>query len=158
MFTTKNLDRVLNEVRGLHNKSIFSPKKSILAYRLSKMSSQYRGNAIERMIRDYYKSTGKIVSYIGGSASFDMMVNGRKVEVKSALARVGVVGGVVKYSYKFQHICPNNFHKLVLVFVSPEGLSVRVMDSRTAAKYLGSKRAHRNLYVGKRIVGKVLAA
>ncbi len=158
MFTIKHLDKVLGEVRGFHNKSIFSPKKNILSYRLSRMSSQYRGGVIERMIRDYYKKSGKKVSYVGGSASFDMMVNGRRVEVKSALARMSITNGTVKYAYNFQHICPNNFHKLVMVFVSPEGLTTRVMDSRTVAKYLGTKKRHKNLYVSKKILGKVLAA
>lgn len=158
MFTTKHLDKVLGEVRGYHKKSIFCPKKNLLAYRLSRMSSQYRGGVIERMIRDYYKDAGHTVSYIGGSHSFDMLVNGRKIEVKSSLARMTIVGGIIKYTYKFQHICPNNFHKLVMVFVSPEGLTARVMDTRTVAKYVGSKYSHRDLHVGKKIFGKVLAA
>lgn len=158
MFTTKHLDKVLGEVRGLHKKSIYCPKKNLLSYRLSKMSSQYRGGTIERMIRDYYKDNNKNVVYIGGSHSFDMLVDGRKIEVKSSLATMTIVGGVVKYSYKFQHICPNNFHKLVMVFVSPEGLTVRVMDSRTVAKYLGTKYSHKDLHVGKRVLGKVLVA
>lgn len=155
MFTTKHLDKVLVEVRGFHQKSIFCYRKNRLCYRLSKMSSQYRGGAVERMIRDYYKKIGKTVYHVGGSASYDMLVDGRRIEVKSALARAD---GRNKYSYKFQHICPNNFHKLVLVFISPEGISVRVLDSRTVAKYVGSKYTHKNLYVGKKIVGRVLAA
>lgn len=158
MFTTEHLDKVLGEVRGYHKESIFCPKKNLLAYRLSKMSSQYRGGAIERLVRDYYIGSGKDVTYIGGSNSYDMIVNGRKIEVKSSLAKMSIVGGVVKYNYKFQHICPNNFHKLVMVFVSPEGLTARVMDSRTVAKYLGTKYFHKNLHVGKKIFGKVLAA
>jgi len=154
MFTTKSLDKALNEVRGFHTTSIFSPKKSLVAYRLSKMSRNYRGGVVERMIRDYYKSQGKKVVYFGGSVSFDMMVDGKKIEVKSALARPSKDG----YVYKFQHICPANFHKLVLVFISPEGITSRVMDSRTAAKYTGSKYSHKGLYVGKKIFGRVLAA
>jgi len=40
MFTTTHLNKVLCEVRGFHKKSIFCPKKNMLAYRLSRMSSQ----------------------------------------------------------------------------------------------------------------------
>ena len=158
MFTTEHLDRVLGEVRGYHKESIFCPKKNLLAYRLSKMSSQYRGGVVERLIRDYYIGSGKDVNYIGGSKPYDMVVNGRKIEVKSALARMVIVGGRVKYTYKFKHICPNNFHKLVMVFISPEGLTSRIMDTRTVAKYTGSKYYHKDLHVGKKIFGKVLAA
>lgn len=154
MFTIKHLDKVLGEIKSFHRKSIFCYTKNRLSYKLSKMNSQCRGGAVERMIRDYYRSLGKKVFYFGGSASFDMIVDGYRIEVKSALARMD--GN--KYCYKFQHICPGNFYKLILVFISPEGLSVRSLDSRTVAKYLGSKYSHKNLYVGKKIVGKVLAA
>lgn len=158
MITLKDLDRTLVELKGFHKKSPFCPKKNMLSYRLSKMSSQYRGGVIERMIRDYYRKKGKRVVYFSGTYPFDMIVNGLKVEVKSALAKVAVVRGRVNYTYNFKHICPKNFHKLVMVFVSPEGVQVRVMDSRTVAKYTGTKIAHKNLYISKKILGKVLAA
>lgn len=159
MFTIKHLDKVLGEVKGFHNKSIFSPKKSKLAHRLSKMNSQYRGGTIERMIRDYYISKKYNVKYFGGRNSFDMIVNGKKIEVKSALAQEKIVyGGVRKYTYQFKHICPKNFHKLIMVFIAPEGITVRVMDSRTVAKYMSSSRKHNDLYVDRRVFGKVLVA
>lgn len=158
MFTTKHLDKVLGEVRNYNKKSPFCPKKSLLAYRLSKMSSQYRGIVTERMIRDYYISIGKMVRYCGGSHSHDMVVNSRKIEVKSAIAVPNMTRNGIQYSYNFQHICPNNFHKLILVFISPEGLTIRVMDSKTVSKYLKTKKKHKSLYVRKRVVGKVLAA
>ena len=158
MFTTKHLNRALGEISGLNKKSIFSPRKNMLSYRLSKMSSQYRGNVLERMVRDYYKAIGKNVMHLGGGASFDMLVDGRRVEVKSALARPHYSKGKISYSYNFQHIRPDNFHKLIMIFVSPEGLDIRSMDSRTVAKYLGCKYSHKTLHVGKRILGSRLAA
>jgi len=110
------------------------------------------------MVRDYYKSIGKNVVHYGGNASFDMMVDNRKIEVKSALARPQRSKGKVAYSYHFQHICPNNFHTLIMIFVSPEGIEVRSMDSRTVAKYLGAKKKHKSLRMSKKIFGKRLAA
>jgi hypothetical protein len=158
MFTTKHLNRALGEISGLNKKSIFSPRKNMLSYRLSKMSSQYRGSVLERMVRDYYKAMGKNVVHLGGSASFDMLVDGRRVEVKSALARPHYSKGKISYSYNFQHIRPDNFHKLIMIFVSPEGLDIRSMDSRTVAKYLGAKKKHKSLRMSKKIFGKRLAA
>ena len=158
MITLKDLDRTLVELKGFHKKSPFCPKKNMLSYRLSKMSSQYRGGVIERIIRDYYRKAGKKVAYFSGNCPFDMIVNGYKVEVKSALAKISIVRGQVRYSYNFKHICPKNFHKLVMVFVSPEGVQVRVMNSETVSKYTGSKKTHKNLYISKRILGKVLVA
>ena len=164
MFTTKHLDKVLGEIRGLHAKSIYSPKKNLTTYRLSRMSSQYRGAAIERMVRNYYRSKGKIVEYFGGTNPFDMRVNGRRIEVKSSLATASVVGGNLRYSYQFQNIKTENFDMLVLVYVSPEGFSVRCMSKQTAEKYLANSNYYSNgqtLYVGrtvKSLAGRVLTA
>jgi len=156
MFNIKHLDKILAEVRNYNKKSPFCPRKNLLTYRLSKMSSQYRGIVTERMVRDYYRSVGKKVRYFGGSQSFDMSVNGRRVEVKSAIGRRN--SDKTNYTYHFQHICPNNFDKLVLVFISPEKIYTRVMDSNTVAKYVGAKKKHKSLYIRKKILGRVLAA
>lgn len=158
MFTTKHLDKVLGEVRNATKNSPFSPKKSLLAYRLSKMSRNYRGTTIEMMLRDYFVKKGCVVKHIGHSNKYDLYVNGKKIEVKSALARQKIVGGKIKHEYKFAHVCPSKFHKLVLVYVSPQGLEMRTMDSRTAAKRLGVKNKHKDLYSGYKKLGKVLAA
>lgn len=160
MITIKSLDRALKDMRDSENKGLFSPKKSVLAYRLSRMSSQYRGRVIERMIRDYFISKKKSVWYFGGSHPFDMRVNGKRIEVKSALARKKNKNSK-KYSYNFQHIKPHNFDKLIMVFISPEGIQTRVVDSRTVAKHLGCCKKHKSVYVGKRDdkrIGKVMVA
>ena len=158
MFTTKHLDKILTEVRGAKKNSPFSPKKNMLAYRLSKMSRNYRGTTIEMMLRDYFVRKGCVVKHIGHSNRYDLYVDGKKIEVKSALARQKVVKGKIKHEYKFAHVCPAKFQKLVLVYVSPEGLEMRTMDSRTAAKRLGVKNRHKGLYSGYKKLGKLLAA
>lgn len=160
MFTIQNLNRVLSAIRDSENRGLFSPKKNMLSYRLSRMSSQYRGRVIERMIRDYYISKKKSVWYYGGAHPFDMRVNGKRIEVKSALARKENKNSK-NYSYHFQHIKPHNFDKLIMVFISPEGIKVKVADSRTVAKHMGSRKQHKSIYVGKRntkTLGKVFAA
>lgn len=160
MITLKTLDRVLKDIRDSENKGLFHPRKSLIAYRLSRMSSQYRGRVIERMIRDYYISKKKNVWYYGGSHPFDMRVNGKRIEVKSALARQENKGSK-NYSYNFQHIKPHNFDKLIMVFISPEGIHTRVVDSRTVAKHLGCCKKHKSVYVGKKTtkrMGKVFVA
>lgn len=160
MITLKTLDRALQAIRDSENKGLFHPRKSLVAYRLSRMSSQYRGRVIERMIRDYYISKKKNVWYYGGTHPFDMRVNGKRIEVKSALARKESKKSK-DYSYNFQHIKPHNFDKLIMVFISPEGISTRVVDSRTVAKHMGSRKKHKSVRVGKRSnkrMGKVLVA
>jgi hypothetical protein len=160
MITLKTLDRALKAIRDSENKGLFSPRKSMVAYRLSRMSSQYRGRVVERMIRDYFISKKKTVWYYGGSHPFDMRVNGKRIEVKSALARKENKKSK-DYSYNFQHIKPHNFDKLIMVFVSPEGIQTRVVDSRTVAKHLGCCKKHKSVYVGKRNpkrIGKTMVA
>lgn len=160
MITLKGLVRALKAIRDSDNKGLFSPKKSVLAYRLSRMSSQYRGRVIEHMVKEYYISKKKSVWYYGGSHPFDMRVDGKRIEVKSALARNNTNGNS-KYTYNFQHIKPHNFDKLILVFIAPEGIKTRVVDSRTVAKQMGSRKKHKRLYIGKRDtkpIGKAVSA
>jgi hypothetical protein len=158
MFNTKHLDKVLSEVRGAKKNSPFSPKKNMLAYRLSKMSRNYRGTTVEMMLRDYFVKKGCVVEHIGRSNRYDLYVNGKKVEVKSALAKQKIVRGEKKHEYRFAHVCPAKFEKLIMVYISPEGLEMRTMDSRTAAKRLGVKNKHKALYAGYKKLGKLLAA
>lgn len=160
MITIKTLDRALKAIRDSENRGLFSPNKSMVAYRLSRMSSQYRGRVIESMIRDYYISKKKNVWYYGGNHPFDMRVNGKRIEVKSALARQENKKST-EYSYNFQHIKPHNFDKLIMVFISPEGIQTRVVDSRTVAKHLGCCKKHKSVYIGKRNpkrIGKTMVA
>jgi hypothetical protein len=158
MFTMQDLDAVMPEVRGTRKKNVFHPSKNPLTYRLSKMGSQERGSATELLVRERLRSMGKKIVYFGGKHSFDMLADNQKIEVKSSLAVPKIVRGRKVYHYQFRHICPSKFHKLVMVFVSPEKMEVRIMDSRTVAKYLGGKDRYRDLCVTKKILGKVLAA
>ena len=164
MWNVKHLDKILAEIGTRKSKSIFSPSKSLWAYRLSKIGdNRQRGNVVERFVRDIFISQNKNVRYIGGSHPFDMFVNKQRIEVKSSLASASVVGGRVRYSYQFQNIKTKNFDKLVLVFISPEGLTIRVMERNTVEKYLIHAKTYKNgktLSIGKycsKSIGKKLA-
>jgi hypothetical protein len=165
MFTIKHLDKILAEIGDKSPKSIFSYKKNPIAYKLSRIEdNRKRGHVVERLVRDIFLSQNKKVQYIGGKHSFDMMVDNCRVEIKSSLASASVVGGMVRYSYQFQNIKTQNFDKLILVFISPEGLVMRQMSSKMADKYLANAKTYKNgktLAIGKfcsKSVGKVLAA
>ena len=164
MLDIKHLDKVLAEIRYLNRKSPYSATKSMLCYRLSRMSSQRRGGVLERMIRDLFVAKNKQVRYIGGTHSFDMLVGSERVEVKSSLATISVVGGKIRYSYQFQNVKTKNFDKLVMIFVSPEGLQIRQMSRSVVKKFLRGSKHYSNgqtLYVGRTVksfVGKRIAA
>lgn len=143
MFTNRDLDRVIPELQGLKRRSPFSPSKNLSAYRLSKMNSQYRGRAIEKMVRNglLKKHT---TDYHGGSYSHDMTLNKKiRVEVKSALA-VPVMNKrskKVSYRFNFQHVRLKKFDILFLVYVTPTGLKLRWMTRATAREFVCNPKA-----------------
>lgn len=142
MFTSRDLDRVIPELKGLKRRSIFSPSKNLPAYRLSKMNSQYRGRAIEKMVRNglLKKHT---TDYHGGSHSHDITLNSKvRVEVKSALAVPTGVNSKGKPSYKFsfKHVQLKKFDVLFLVYVMPNGLQLRWMSAATAREFVSNTK------------------
>jgi len=129
------------ELKGLSRKPLFSPSKSAIAYKLSKMNSQYRGRAIEKMVRNglLKKHTA---DYHGGSYSHDITLNKKiRVEVKSALA-VESFGknGKAYHSFSFKHVQLAKFDVLFLVYVTPNGLRVRWMGRATAREFVSNTK------------------
>jgi len=144
MFTVNHMNRVLCEIKGLGSKSVFSIRKSRLTYRLSCMNSQHRGAIIEKMIRDRFIMQGKRVRYIGGSNSFDMLVDGERVEIKSSLPMVIPTKKGHTLFYRFQNIKTKYFDKIVLVYVSPNGLRVKTFTKKTMMKMLRKSKYYAN--------------
>ena len=144
MFTMKDLSRVLPELKGLKRPAIFSLSKSESAYKLSKMGSQFRGHAIEKMVRDGLLKKHK-TSYHGGSHSHDITLNKDvRIEVKSALATPLVSSRTKKisgYKFSFKHVQLSKFDILFLVYVTPNGLKVRWMTKATAREFVGNHRS-----------------
>jgi len=133
MFTMKNLRKVLPEIKGYKRESVYSIGKNKLCWELRQMSSRHRGTAIECIIRDELITAGFRVDHIGGSHPFDMKVDGYKVEVKSSLAHQKLFSGnKVSYFYNFQNIKTNHFDYLILVFVQPRGLLIRMLTKEQA--------------------------
>ena len=141
MFTLKHMNKVLGEVKGLKVKSVFSPHKNALAYKLSTMNSQYRGTIVEKMVRDFFISRGDKVRYFGGNSPFDMIVNGSRIEVKSALPWFNGSGACF---YRFQNIKTDLFDKIYLVYVTPYGLKIKSFSSDKMARLLKNHANHCN--------------
>lgn len=120
-------------------KSIFSYSKNRLSYRLSKMDNYKRGRCVEHIVREVLSYHNYDVTYFGGRHPFDMLVNNRiRVEVKSGVATGTIVNGKMQYSYQFHSIKEECFDRLILVFISPEGLDIRQLDKRTVTRYLAN--------------------
>lgn len=144
MFTIKQLEKVLGEIKGLGRKSVFSPNKNALAYSLSQMNNQHRGMAVEKLVRDLLTKHGKRVEYIGGTHPFDMKVNGKRVEIKSALPRVIETKTGRTMYYQFQNIKTKNFDKIVLVFVTPNGLVTKTFSRKVMVQKLRKNKYYSN--------------
>jgi hypothetical protein len=108
------------------------------------MNSQHRGAIIEKMIRDRFIMQGKRVKYIGGSNSFDMLVDGERVEIKSSLPQVIPTKKGHTLFYRFQNIKTKYFDKIVLVYVSPNGLRVKTFTKKTMMKMLRKSKYYAN--------------
>ena len=168
--TEKAFDKIMKEIGGNRIKSIFSSAKDKIAYRLSIIkNNRVRGHAVECIVRDLLVSQKNRVWYFGGRHPFDMLVNGSRVEVKSSLAKITTINGKIYYSYQFQNIKTKNFDKLILVFISPNGVHIRQMNCSLAEKYLvNSKtysggrtlrvRHHTSKLSGNKLCSKVLTA
>jgi hypothetical protein len=127
-FTLRNFRKIENEIKGLKQKRVYSQRKNALCYKLSRMGTQHRAGAIERMIRDYFISQGDKVDYYGGSHVFDMLVNGKRVEVKSSIIQQTSARA---WRYRFQNIKTCYFDEIILVFVKPTGIVIKRMSKRT---------------------------
>lgn len=144
MFTIKHWTKVLGEIKGLKKKSVFSRNQNELTYELSQMNNQHRGSAVEKIIRDVLIENGKKVEYIGGTHPFDMKVNGKRVEIKSAMPRVINTKTGRKMYYQFQNIKTKNFDRIVLVFVTPKGLVTKTFSRKVMVKKLRKNKYYSN--------------
>lgn len=144
MFTLKNMNNVLSEIKGLKQRSVFSVRKNALAYNLSKMNSQHRGAIVEKMIRDMLIRQGKMVKHIGGNHSFDMEVDGKKVEVKSSLPHIVHTKKGKTFIYRFQNIKTKFFDQIILVYITPNGLRMKVFSRKNMVKILRKNKYYSN--------------
>jgi hypothetical protein len=116
-------------------KRFFTKKRSANMYKLASLTGNQRGFAVERIVGESAQKTGNDVVFYGGTSEFDIMINGMKVEVKSAMCD-GPSGkdyskGKNAHSqvYRWVGIKNLNFHYLVLVAVTPTGLRYKIVDS-----------------------------
>jgi hypothetical protein len=76
-----------------------------------------------------------------------MLVDGQRVEVKSSLARQLPSG---RHFYQFQNIKTKNFDKIVLVYITPNGIKTKTLTKKTMMKKLRRNKYYSN---GKTLAG-----
>jgi hypothetical protein len=75
----------------------------------------------------------------GTKQKYDLWANEEKIEIKSSLARQKQARDGVYYTYSFSDIKPECFDRLVLVYICPEGLKLRILTRRAVYARISSK-------------------
>lgn len=168
LITASDVDEVVATVGGSNPRAIFSPEKSLDAYKLSQvLDNRKRGKAAELLVVRELRLQHKMVRHIGGRSPFDILMGNRRkfrVEVKSSLATASIIGGKVRYSYNFRNIKPENFDSIIFVFIFPEGLVFRGMSKSKLYDKLAYCNRYSNGYVlsvghdATRSLGRQIAA
>ena len=82
---------------------------------------------------DNMKNRGYDAEHFGGGHPYDMLANGKRIEVKSSIAQYNTKN---TYKYRFQNIKTSLFDKIILVFVTPYEIIIQQMSSEKMAEKL----------------------
>ena len=129
--TLRDFRRAKNDC--MNQKRIYYPSRSLLCYGLFKLQPTDRGNVIERMIYNQLVTRGYDAEHFGGGHPYDMLANGKRIEVKSSIAQYNTKN---TYKYRFQNIKTSLFDKIILVFVTPYEIIIQQMSSEKMAEKL----------------------
>lgn len=129
MLTLKDLNFATKFLKQHYALPYYSAQKNKLAYELCGMSRGERGDKIEAMVLGLFIRCGYNVHKMGGLKNkCDIWVNDEKIEIKSSLAfRKTNKKGEEHYSYKFSGVKPNCFDRLVVAYVKPTGVELRIL-------------------------------
>lgn len=129
MLTLKDLNAAKKFLKKHYTLPHYSVKQNKLAHRLCGMGHTERGDSIEAMVLSLLENEGYNVYKLGGLKNrCDLWVNDEKIEIKSSLAIHNTPKkGTEYYSYVFKGIKPKFFDRLVLAYVKPTGVELRVL-------------------------------
>lgn len=138
-FTLRDFRRAKNDCSN--RKNIYYPSRNLLCYKLFKEQPTDRGNIIEKMVYGQLVTRNYDVEYFGGGHPYDMLVNGKRVEVKSSIAQYYTKN---TYKYRFQNIKTSLFDKIILVFITPYEIIIQQMNSKQMAEKLMNTNEQNN--------------
>ena len=146
MLTLKDLSDAKKLLKKVYAKGYdyYSPDQNSLSYELCTMSNTERSDAVEVMVMSLFDRSGQNTYKMGGlKKKYDLWANDEKIEVKSSLARQKKNRNGVHYTYSFADIKPECFDRLVLVYISPEGLKLRILTKRAVYARISGKMLKR---------------
>jgi len=134
MVTLKELSDAKKFLRKMYAKDYphYSPEQSEVSYELCTMSKTERSDSVEVMVMDMFERGGYNVDKRGQTNNkYDVWADNEKIEVKSSMAKKHHdEKGNVYYTYSFKGVKPECFDRLVLAYVSPNGIDFRVLTNR----------------------------
>jgi hypothetical protein len=105
------------------SKRRYNSSRDVLAWKLSKLTSQARGRIVEKAVAKELERHGFTgVKHIGGTHPFDIDTDQGHVEVKSSLVNTRGEG------FLFQRIEPTSFNLLVMVGIHPDWIEIKAMS------------------------------
>lgn len=142
MLTLKDLSTAKKFLKKMYAKDYpyYSPEKNDLCYDLCTMSNTQRSDSVEVMVMKLFEQSGQNIYKMGGNKQkYDLWANEEKIEIKSSLARQKKGRDGVYYTYSFSDIKPECFDRLVLAYICPEGLKLRILTRRAVYARISGK-------------------
>lgn len=134
MITLKELSAARKFVKKMNAMDYkhYSPKQNRIAYDLCAMSKTERSDNVEALVMGLFDRSGYNLYKMGGTnKSYDLWANEEKIEVKSSLAEKCVTRrGLIYYTYSFMGVKPECFDRLVLAYITPNGVDFRILTKR----------------------------
>lgn len=169
MITLKDLSAAKKFVKKMNalDYDYYSRKQSDVAYDLCTQSKTERSDNVEALVMELFSRAGYITRRKGGTNQrYDLWAGHEKIEIKSSLAEKCVTRrGEIYYTYSFMGVKPECFDRLVLVYITPNGVDFRILTKRAVYARICNGELTRgregySIFHGKhsKIIGKDLSS
>lgn len=132
MLTLKDLSVAKKHIEESYALDHYSKKQNALAYKLCRANPVTRSEQVEALTWLLFKKGGYNVYRMGGlKKKYDLWVNDERIEVKSSLAtKCSSRNDQENYTYTFPGIKPECFDRLVLAYITPNGVKFNILTQR----------------------------
>jgi hypothetical protein len=163
MLTLKDLDTAKKHIEKSYALDHYSKKRNALANKLCRCNPVTRSEQIEALVWLLFKQYGYNVYRMGGTKKkYDLWANDEKIEVKSSLAsKCSIRNSQEHYTYTFSGIKPECFDRLVLAYITPNGVEFGILTQRAVYARIQNGKLKRGpqgytIYHGKvsRMIGQ----
>lgn len=125
MFTMQDFERARSTKKtdGIMDAILFTLQKSEFAYAMNLCDSHDRGVYAERLVGNKLADHGMSVEFCGTDKDYDLLINGTiRAEVKLGTIQPS---GKNNTKYTFHKIKPEFFDVIFLVFLNPNGITIK---------------------------------